>query len=127
VNKIILRSSLGVLLLSTLIYVVGRWIVPDAMSDDVADWLLWPAGIAALALLYAACTGIPPRFSRGINIASAITIALLVMFGAWGLMTDAGQRQFPEMAGMVPYFALALAAVLLVLTGIANLIWRRTR
>lgn len=126
-NKIILRSSLGVLLLSTLIYVVGRWVVPDAMSDDVADWFLWSGGIAALPLLYAAAKGIPPRFWYGINIASAITITSLVILGAWGLLTEAGQRQFPEMAGMVPFFALALAAALLVLTGIANLIWLKTK
>jgi hypothetical protein len=127
VNKIIPRISLGVLLLSAVIYVAGRWIIADALSDDEADWLLWPGGIAALVLLYVATSNIPPRFWRGINIASATTIAALVMFGAWGLLTDAGQRQFPEMAGMLPFFALALAAALLVWMGIANVIWRRNQ
>ena len=29
----------------------------------------------------------------------------LVLFGLWGVLTQAGQATFPEMDGMIPFFA----------------------
>lgn len=118
---------MGVLLACTLIYSIGRWVLKDPISDDTGDWLLWPGGIAALVLLFTLTKDVPLGFRRGINIASAAGIVFLVIFGAWGLLTATGQRQFPEMAGMIPYLALVSAATILVFAGIANLIWRRNK
>lgn len=126
-KRIIPQISFGVLLLSTLIYGVGRWVVNDPISDDTGDWFLWSGGLAAAALLFTLTKDVPQGLRRGINITSAIGIVFLVILGAWGLLTPAGQLQFPEMAGMIPYLALAVAAALAVVAAIANLIWRQNK
>ncbi|MEQ1775038.1 MAG: hypothetical protein ABL891_14775 [Burkholderiales bacterium] len=123
-KKIIPQLSLSVLLLSTLIYVVGRWLVQDRMSDDTGDWFLWSGGIATLILLYFITKGMPVNIRQSINIATTTTILFLVAFGAWGLLSTAGQKQFPEMAGLLPFYALILAGILLLSLIIAHLIWR---
>ena len=40
--------------------------------------------------------------------------AALLLFAAWGTQSAAGRRAFDEMAGMIPYGAGALGALLLV-------------
>lgn len=124
-KKIIPQLSLSVLLLSALIYVAGRWLVQDGMSDDTGDWFLGSGGIAALVLLFIMTKGVPVNIRRGINIGTATTIIFLAAFGAWGLLSTAGQKQFPEMAGLFPFYALILAGILLLSMVVANLIWRR--
>jgi hypothetical protein len=41
----------------------------------------------------------------------------LMLFGWWGVYTAAGRRAFDEMAGMVPFGAGALGALLAVIGG----------
>jgi hypothetical protein len=127
VKKIIPQISFSVLLLSVLIYGVGRWVVQDPMSDDTGDWFLWSGGIAALVLLCFMTKGVPVNIRRSINIGTATTIIFLVAFGAWGLLSIEGQEQFPEMAGLFPFYVLILSGILLLSLVIANLIWRRSR
>ena len=38
------------------------------------------------------------------------------LFGAWGRFSEAGQRHFDEMAGMIPYFSYYLGLLLLVVS-----------
>ena len=125
-RKIIPQISLGVLLLSVLIYVAGRWAIRNPISDDVGDWFLWSGGISALALLFSTVKGLPLSFRNGVNIGAIATIIFLAMFGAWGLFSSGGQKQFPEMAGLVPYYALILAGILVLLLGITNWIWSKS-
>ena len=47
---------------------------------------------------------------------------VLLLFGAWGRFSDAGQKRYDEMAGMIPYFSyyagmlvLCIAAILLII------------
>jgi len=62
------------------------------------------------------------------------TIALLlfaasaacVAFGYWGMFTQAGQRRFDEMDGIIPFASAVFGAVLAVGGGIAWYIARRT-
>ncbi len=103
-KKTISQISFGLLLLSVLIYVAGRWMVQDPMTDDTSDWLLWSGGISALVLLFSTIGGAPLNFRRSFNTAAVAAIVFLVPFGAWGLFTTQGQKQFPEMAGMAPFF-----------------------
>ena len=123
-NKIIPQICLSVLLLSALIYAIGRWVVRSPMSDDTADWFLWSGGISAAVLLFLITKGAPLSIRNGINAGSASVIIFLAAFGAWGLLSRAGRNQFPEMAGLFPYYALLLAGLLLVVLVIINLVWR---
>jgi hypothetical protein len=50
--------------------------------------------------------------------------AVLFAFGAWGCWTKAGQRQFDEMAGILPFAALWAGGGLFTL-GVALRLWRR--
>ena len=50
---------------------------------------------------------------------SALGLATFV-FGFWGKSSEAGQRYFDEMAGMIPYFSYYLSFVLLF---IAVVLW----
>ncbi len=124
-KKIISQISFGTLLLSVLIYVTGRWLVQNPMTDDTGDWFLWSGGISTLILVFTAIGGAPLSFKRGFNIGAISAILFLAPFGIWGLFTTHGQKQFPEMSGMLPFFALALAGILILLLVIFNLLWRR--
>ena len=53
------------------------------------------------------------------TVCSVLAIGLLG-FGYWGTATDAGQRRFDEMAGMIPYGAWYLG---LLLAGVAVCLW----
>ena len=126
-KKTISQISLGVLLLSILIYVAGRWLVQDPMTDDTGDWFFWSGGLSLSILLLSTIGSISPNIQRGFNAGAISAILLLAPFGSWGLFTAQGQKQFPEMSGMLPYFALVFAGALLILLVVFNLLWRRTR
>jgi hypothetical protein len=123
-KKMVPQISLCLLLLSLLIYAAGRWAVKNPMPDDTGDWFLWSGGIAALVLLFSTIKGAPLNFKSGFNKGVAVVAVFLAAFGTWGMFTDHGQKQFPEMAGMAPFFALILAGALAFLLVIFNLIWR---
>ena len=54
--------------------------------------------------------------------------AALLAFGYWGLETVAGRQAFDEMAGMIPFGAQVLGALLLTLAAvIASARWWRGR
>ncbi|OCW58215.1 hypothetical protein [Hoeflea olei] len=55
---------------------------------------------------------------RAFSIVLAFVAAAGLGFGWWGLETVAGRRLFDEMAGMIPLFAGAASAVVLVAAGI---------
>ena len=58
----------------------------------------------------------------------AVLGAALLAFGYWGLETVAGRRAFDEMAGMIPFGAQVLGALLLILAAvIASARWWRGR
>ncbi len=124
-QKIVPQISFSVLVLSVLIYAIGRWAVQNPLSDDTADWFLWSGGISALVLLFSKTRGVPLNIRKCINAGTASAIIFLAAFGAWGLFSSKGKNQFPEMAGLFPYYALLLAGILLVLLAIINLLWRR--
>lgn len=57
------------------------------------------------------------------RIAIGLLVALgfgLVAFGYWGLETAAGRRAFDEMAGMIPFGAQVLGALLLTAAGVIS-------
>ena len=124
-KKVIPQISFSVLLLSALIYGIGRWAVHNPISDDTADWFLWSGGISALVLLFSKVGGVPFNIRTCINAGTTCAIIFLAGFGAWGLFSSAGQKQFPEMAGLFPFYAVLLAGMLLLLLVIVNLVWRR--
>jgi hypothetical protein len=124
-KNIVSQISFGLLLLSVLIYIVGRWVIQNPMSDDMSDWVLWSGGVATLVLLFFIPRGPSLNIRRGFNTAAATIIIFLAAFGAWGLLSASGQKQFPEMAGLLPFYALILAGILVLLAVIANLLWRR--
>jgi hypothetical protein len=124
-KNVIPQISFSVLLLSVLIYVVGRWLVRNPISDDAGDWFLWSGGISALFLLFSKTGGVPLNIRKCINAGTASIIVFLGAFGGWGLFSTEGQKQFPEMAGLFPYYALILAGILFLLLVIVNLVWRR--
>lgn len=53
----------------------------------------------------------------------------LSLFGLcwWGLCTTAGRVAFPEMAGLVPFYAGLLGGVIILLTGLIFAFWRWRR
>lgn len=59
---------------------------------------------------------------RTIAVVILVISVSLGVFGYWGINTAAGRRRFDEMAGMIPYFALIAAGVLL-LIGVPLLIY----
>jgi hypothetical protein len=125
-KKSIPQISLCVLFLSALIYVAGRWVLQNPMSDDTGDWFLWSGGIAAVVLLFAKIGGVPLDITKRINAGAASIIIFLAAFGAWGLLSAEGRNQFPEMAGLFPFYALLLAGILFLSLVIINLVWRRS-
>lgn len=58
----------------------------------------------------------------------SIGLALLGFCG-WGLFTATGQAAFPEMAGLLPFYAGGLGGAIVVLTGLIQLFrfWRQRR
>ena len=106
-KKIIPQISFSLLLLSALLFGVGRWV--GRISDDTGDWFLWLGGIAALVVAFFMMKGVPVNSRQGIYTRTATIITFLVAFGTWGLLSTAGQKQFPEMAGLFPFYALVLA------------------
>lgn len=59
-----------------------------------------------------------------------LTLGLgLLGFSWWGLFTTAGQAAFPEMAGLLPFYAGGLGSTIIVLTGLISAIrrWRQRR
>lgn len=122
-KKIIPQISLGVLLLSALIYMVGRWLVRDPITDDTGDWFLWSGGISAMVLLFATTGRVPLNIRKSINAGAVCGIIFLLALGGWGLLTSAGKNQFPEMAGAIPIYALLLAGLIFLLLVILNVVW----
>jgi hypothetical protein len=57
----------------------------------------------------------------------ALAGTLLLAFGWWGTETVAGQHRFDEMAGMIPFGATVLGALLLVAGLAVGLIGARNR
>ena len=125
-KKIVPQISFSVFLLSALIYGVGRWVVRNPISDDAGDWFLWSGGIAAAVLLFTLLSGAPFNVRKSINAGTASLVVFLTAFGTWGVFSGAGQNQFPEMAGLFPFYALLLAGLFLVLLVIMNLLWKNS-
>jgi hypothetical protein len=66
--------------------------------------------------------------NRALRIASRLCLAAalaLTAFAWWGLETVSGRHSFDEMAGMIPFGAGVLAAVLLLCAGVAGWLSRR--
>jgi hypothetical protein len=51
----------------------------------------------------------------------------LIVFGWWGFFTRSGQHAFPEMAGILPFYAFGLGLAFLFLISVVCLIYRRRR
>jgi len=49
---------------------------------------------------------------------------MLVGFCGWGMFTTSGQAAFPEMAGLLPFYAGALGGAIVLLTGLVYLFRR---
>jgi hypothetical protein len=60
--------------------------------------------------------------ARAIAAVLAVSGALLLAFGWWGMETVAGRRRYDEMAGMIPEFAGMLGVLLLVAAAVLALI-----
>ena len=61
--------------------------------------------------------------------AASFTVAglLLLAFGWWGTETRAGRHHFDEMAGMIPFSAEVVGAVLLGCAAVLAIVGRRKR
>lgn len=125
-KKLLPQISFSVLLISVLIYTVGRWIVRDPITDETGDWFLWSGGISVILLLFVKIRGVPINGRKSINIAAACALLFLLALGGWGLLTSTGKDQFAEMAGAIPIYALLLAGLIFLLLVILNVVWRRT-
>jgi hypothetical protein len=125
-KRLIPHISLWVLLLSASIYVAGRWVIRNLMSDDTGDWFLWSGGISAVVLLYSKMGRVPVNIRACVNAGAASVSIVLAAFGAWGLFSAEGSKQFPEMAGLLPFYALLLAGTLFICVVIINVVWRRS-
>lgn len=53
----------------------------------------------------------------------------LVGFGWWGLFTKSGQAEYPEMAGLIPFYSAGAGVGCILLGGIVHAFryWRRRR
>jgi len=51
---------------------------------------------------------------------------ILIAFCGWGMFTTSGQAAFPEMAGLLPFYAGALGTAIVLLTGLVYVFsrWR---
>ena len=49
----------------------------------------------------------------------------LIAFCGWGMFTTSGQAAFPEMAGLLPFYAGTLGSAIVLLTGLVHLFYRR--
>ncbi len=126
-KKITLLISFAVFLLSVLIYCIGRWLVRPPMADNIANWFLWSGSISAAILLLAALRTVPLNRRHGLNTAGVVLIIVLAAFGGWGLFSNAGQKRFPEMSGLIPYAALILSGIFALFLIVINLLWRKKR
>jgi cytosine/uracil/thiamine/allantoin permease len=66
--------------------------------------------------------------NRALRIAARLCLAAalaLAAFAWWGLETASGRHSFDEMAGMIPFGAGVLAAVLMLCAGVAAWFSRR--
>ncbi len=125
-KKLTPQFSFSVLLISALIYIAGRWIIRDPISDDIGDWFLWSGGISAMVLLLTKIGAVPIGIRKGVNASAGCVILFLLALGGWGLLTSAGKNQFQEMAGAIPIYALLLAGLIFLLLVVLNVVWRRT-
>jgi hypothetical protein len=50
---------------------------------------------------------------------------LLIAFCGWGMFTISGQATFPEMAGLLPFYAGTLGSAIVLLTGLVYVFHRR--
>ena len=48
----------------------------------------------------------------------------LIAFCGWGMLTTSGQAAFPEMAGLLPFYAGTLGSAIVLLTGLIYLFHR---
>jgi hypothetical protein len=122
--KILNLICLVILSLSLSVYLIGR-VAIHYLSDDDGDWFLWSGGISLTMLLWLRLRGVKQGTLRGINIAAGAMILFFGCFGTWGILTEAGRREFPEMTGLIPYYAMLFSAAVLILMIIANLIVKR--
>jgi hypothetical protein len=51
--------------------------------------------------------------------------ASLIAFCGWGMFTASGQAAFPEMAGLLPFYAGTLGGTIVLLTGLVYVFGRR--
>ena len=56
-----------------------------------------------------------------------VLATLLLVYCYWGLFTIPGQRAYPEMAGLIPFYGGILGAVLIGIAAVAAVVmrWRR--
>ena len=50
---------------------------------------------------------------------------MLVGFCGWGMFTTLGQAAFPEMAGLLPFYAGTLGSAIVLLAGLVYVFYRR--
>ena len=48
----------------------------------------------------------------------------LIAFCGWGMLTNSGQAAFPEMAGLLPFYAGTLGSAIVLLTGLVYVFHR---
>jgi uncharacterized membrane protein len=126
-KRIIQWISIGVLVFSVLSYIFGRWFLPGLITDDVGDWFLWSGAISLFGLLWLKMGYLSADVKKNINQLACAIILLLFVFGMWGIFTGGGQRAYPEMSALIPFYSLVAAIALLVLLGIFNFIGRKRR
>jgi hypothetical protein len=122
--KILNLICLVIFSLSIGIYLIGR-VVVHYFSDDDGDWFLWSGGISLAVLLWFRLRGVKHGTMRGINVTAGAMIFFFGCFGMWGIFTESGRREFPEMSALIPYYAVLFSAAVLIVVVIANLIVKR--
>jgi hypothetical protein len=127
-NKTLHKILLGILLASSITYAIGRFFFPNIITDDVGDWFLMTGAISALLyVLSLSVVRIPSPTRKTINVVSLASVTILTFFGLWGMFTDSGQDEYPELAALIPFYALLFSGGIFGMVLLFNIVWSLRR
>ncbi len=125
-KKKLIRIFGLILIVSIIGYILGRSLWGEVITDDIGDYFLWVSGICALLLVLLSMSRIIKlawKIRMKLNLFFGLLTIVFGVFGYWGVFTEAGNRQYDEMAGIIPGFALLMACFLLFCLLVINVSW----
>ena len=118
-----LKNFLIVISIVSLVgYFAGKRWTSNSLTGET---FLWVGGVSTiiLAVLMIREANFFVSTRTYVNTFGILVVFLTGIFGLWGAFSNDGKKRFDEMDGIIPYLAMAVAALITATLIILNIIW----